>query len=240
LEVQVQAALPALFSELPKANFEIRSAEWLPLPATALYYQRSGPNGAPHAIVFVIAGKGARPLSIAGLLQAGLPGRHLQIAFQQERTELPRFRRFGAEAAFTEGWGLYAVSLGDALGLYPDESAKSDAAAVEMRCAVALVVDTGLHAKGWTRGQAFDYLRTHLGVDDPDAQSLIDWYATNPAEAMACMMGGIKFRAMHARAQQLLGSRFDLRDFHHEILKDGAMPLDILEAKMKAWMDASK
>jgi len=240
LEVPVQAALPALFSELPKSSFEIRGAEWLPQPATALYYEPGGPNGVPPAIVYVIAGKGARPLSIAGFLQAGLPGRHLQIALQQERADLPRFRRFGAEAAFTDGWGLYAVSLGEALGLYPDESSKSDAAAAEMRCAVALVVDTGLHAKGWTRGQAFDYLRTHLGVDDPDAQSLIDWYATNPAEAMACMMGGIKFRALRAHAQQLLGGRFDLREFHHEILKDGAMPLDILEAKMKAWMDASK
>ena len=240
LEAQVQAALPALFSELPKANFEIRSAEWLPLPATALYYQPGGPNGVPPAIVYVTAGKGARPLSIAGFLQAGTPGRHLQIALQQERADLPPFRRFGADAAFTEGWGMYAVSLGDAMGLYPDESAKSDAASAEMRCAVALVVDTGLHAKGWTRGQAFDYLRTHLGVGDPDAQSLIDWYATNPAEAMACMMGGMKFRALRARAQQMLGSRFDLREFHHEILKDGAMPLDILEAKMKAWMDASK
>ncbi|HEV7358375.1 MAG TPA: DUF885 domain-containing protein [Steroidobacteraceae bacterium] len=240
LEVQVHAALPTLFSELPKSNFEIRSSEWLPLPATALYYQPGGPNGVPPAVVFVSAGKAARPLSIAGFLQAGLPGRHLQIALQRERTDLPRFRRFGAEAAFTEGWGLYAVSLGEALGLYPDEPAKSDATAAEMRCAVALVVDTGLHAKGWTRGQAFDYLRTHLGVDDPDAQSLIDWYATNPAEAMACMMGGMKFRALRAHAQQLLGGRFDLREFHHEILKDGAMPPDILEAKMKAWMDASK
>ena len=240
LQTQVLAALPALFSELPKANLEIRGAEWLPMPAAALYYQRGGPNGAPPAILYVMAGKGARSTSVAGFLQEGLPGRHLQIALQQERADLPKFRRFGAEAAFTEGWGLYAVSLGDPLSLYPDEPAKSDAAAAEMRCAVALVVDTGLHAKGWTRGQAFDYLRTHLGVDDPDAQSLIDWYATNPAEAMACMMGGMRFRALRVHAQQVLGSRFDLREFHHEILKDGAMPLDILEAKLKVWMEASK
>ncbi len=154
LQSQVQAALPALFSELPKSNFEIRSAEWLPLPAAALYYQPGGANGVPPAILYVSAGKAARPLSIAGFLQEGVPGRHLQIALQQERADLPRFRRFGAEAAFTEGWGLYAVSLGEALGLYPDESAKADAASAEMRCAVALVVDSGLHAKGWTRGQA--------------------------------------------------------------------------------------
>ena len=240
LEAQVQTALPTLFSELPKSNFEIRATEWLPLPAAALFYQSRGPNGMPTAILYVNAGRGARPMSVAGFLKEGLPGRHLQIALQQERADLPRFRRFGSDAAFTEGWGLYAVSLGDALGLYADEAAKSDAASAEMRCAVALVVDSGLQAKGWTRGQAIDYLRTHLGVDDPDAQSLIDWYATNPAEAMACMMGGIKFRALRARAQQLLGSRFDPREFHLELLKDGAMPLDLLEAKMKAWMDAAK
>jgi uncharacterized protein (DUF885 family) len=240
LETQVQSALPTLFSELPKSEFEIRGSERLPVPAAALYYQPRGASGFPPAVLFVDAGKGSRPLSIAGFLQEGLPGRHLQMALQQERSDLPRFRRFGAEAAFTEGWALYAVSLGDALGLYQDESAKTSAVSVEMRCAVALVVDTGLHAKGWTRGQAFDYLRLHLGVDDVDAQTLIDWYATYPAEGLACMMGGTKFRALHARAQQVLGSRFDPREFHHEILKDGAMPLDMLEAKMKTWMEAAK
>jgi uncharacterized protein (DUF885 family) len=240
LQTQVKTALPALFSELPKSNFEIRGAEWLPLPAATLYYRPRGPNGVPPATLFVNVGKDAKPLSIAGFLQQGLPGRHLQIALQQERLDLPRFRRFGAAPAFTEGWGLYAASLGESLGVYADESAKSDAVSAEMRCAVALVVDTGLHAKRWTRGQALDYLRAHLGIDDLDARSLIDWYATNPAEGIACMMGGMKFRALRARAQQLLGSRFDLRNFHHEILKDGAMPLDILEAKMKTWMDASR
>ena len=101
------------------------------------------------------------------------------------------------------------------------------------------MVDTGLHAKGWTRGQAFDYLRVHLGVDDLDAQSLIDGYAASPAEALACV-GAVNFRALRSLAQQRLGARFDLREFHSEILQGGAMPLDILEAKMKAWMDASK
>ena len=102
------------------------------------------------------------------------------------------------------------------------------------------MVDTGVHAKGWTRRQGVEYLRAHLEIDDRDAQELIDSYAANPADALACMMGGLKFRALRARAQQLLGGRFDVREFHHEILRDGAMPLDILEAKMKAWTDASR
>jgi uncharacterized protein (DUF885 family) len=240
LEVQVRAALPAAFAETPPAEFEIRGTDWLPQPATPLYDRRGGPAGAPPAILYVNTLKAAKAtVSIAGFLQRGLPGEHFQIAVQQQRTDLPRFRRFGSEPSFTQGWGLYAASLGDALGLYTDESAKLDAAAVQMRCAVSLVVDTSLHTKGWTRSQAVDYLRTHLGIDGLDAQSLIDSYATSPADALACM-GEMKFRTLRAQAQQRLSSRFDLREFHSEILRGGAMPPDILEARMKSWMDASK
>lgn len=240
LQLQVLAALPAAFSESPKSELEIQGAEWLPQAAVPLYYQRGGPAGVPRAILFVDTGKGAKAaVSMASFLQLGLPGEHFQIALQQEQADLPRFRRFGAESAFTQGWGLYAVSLGDTLGLFSDESAKLDAAGAMRRCAVDLVVDTGLHAKGWTRGQAFDYLHAHLGVDDIDAQSLIDEYAASPAKALACV-GGMKFRALFTLAQQHFGSRFDLREFHSQVLQGGAMPLDILEAKMKGWMDASK
>jgi uncharacterized protein (DUF885 family) len=241
LQSQVQAALPTAFTEIPKAEFDIRAADWLPQPGIALYYQRKGSSGTEPAVLYVNSGKGARPtVSIAGFLQQALPGHHLQIALQQERMDLPRFRRFGAEPAFTEGWALYAASLGETLGLYTDESAKLDAAATRMRCAVALVVDTALQIKGWTRSQALDYVHAHLSIDDLDAQLLIDSYAANPGDALACMMGETRIRALRSRAQQTLGGRFDLRDFHTEILKDGAMPLDILETKMKAWMDASK
>jgi uncharacterized protein (DUF885 family) len=239
LEVQLQAALPAAFAETTPADLDIRGMEWLPQPAAPLYYQRGGPAGAPPAILYVNTLKTAKAFSIASFLQLGLPGEHFQIALQQQRTDLPRFRRFGSEPAFTRGWGLYAASLGDALGLYTDESAKLEAAAVQMRCAAGLVVDTSLHAKGWTRGQAIDYLRVHLGIDDLDAQSLIDSYASSPADALACM-GEMKFRALRARAQQRLSGRFDLREFHSEILQGGAMPLDILEAKMTGWLDALK
>ncbi len=241
LQAQIQPALPNAFSELPQTPLDIRAAEQLPRPAAAVYYQRGGPAGEPPAVLYInVKNANATTPSIAGFLQHALPGEHFQAALQQERTDLPRFRRFGDEPAFTEGWGLYAVSLGDSLGAFPDAAAEAGALAAELQCAAALVVDTGLHAKGWTRGQAVDYLRVHLGLDDADVQSLIDWYAASPADAMACMMGETKFRALRARAKQLLGGRFDLREFHTEILRDGAMPLDILETKMKLWMDASK
>jgi uncharacterized protein (DUF885 family) len=241
LQTQVQAGLPTAFGGNPTAEFDIRPTDWMPGPAMALYYQRRGPTGSPPAVLYVNSGKGARlSASIAGFLQRALPGEHFQSAIQQERTDLPRFRRFGIEPAFTQGWSLYAVSLGESLGLYTDESAKLDAISARMRCAVALVVDTSLQAKGWTRAQALDYLHAHLAIDDSDAQMLIDSYAARPGDCLACMMGDLKIQALRVRAQQALGGRFDLREFHTEILKDGAMPLDILETKMKAWMDASK
>jgi uncharacterized protein (DUF885 family) len=240
LEAQVRAAMPALFSDTPKAEFDILAADWLPMPASALYYEPPQRDGTWPAVLYVYTGRHAPKVSIASFLQQGLPGRHLQTALQEEHADLPRFRRFGAEPAFTEGWGLYAASLGEALGLYPDEAAKLDVEAAEMRCAMALVVDTGIHAKGWTRAHALEYLHAHSGIDDADAQAMIDWYAANPADGLACMMGGLKFRALRARLQQSLGSHFDAREFHAEILRDGAMPMDMLEAKMKTWADAPK
>ena len=239
LSLQVRAALPKLFSEIPSADLDIRGADWLSVPATPLTYQRPGAAGLPPAVLWVSLGNsGPRAVSIADFLQQAEPGHHFQIALQQQRIDLPRFRRFGSEAAFIEGWGLYAAGLGEELGLIAGDAARVDAAGAEMRCAVALVVDTGIHAKAWTRAQAFDYLHAHLAVDEADGQSLVDWYAANPADALACKIGETRIRAIRARAQQSLGGRFEVRDFHSEILKDGAMPMDILEAKMKAWMDA--
>jgi uncharacterized protein (DUF885 family) len=238
LAVQVRAAMPKLFSDSPPVEFDIRAAQpWLQ-PATLLSYQRPGPADMPPAVLWVNGG-GSDPaaVSISGFLEQAEPGHHFQLAIQQQRADLPRFRRYGGEAAFIDGWGLYAAWLGEELGLYPDEAAKRDAAKAEMRCAVAMVVDTGLHTQGWTRTRAFDYLHAHLGVGEAEAQSLIDGYAANPADALACELGEQKIRGIRVRAQQSLGERFDVHEFHSEILKDGAMPLDILEAKMKAWIN---
>jgi len=153
---------------------------------------------------------------------------------------LPRFRRFGFEPAFVDGWGLYAASLGEELGLYPDDAAKSGELVRQIACAAALVVDTGVHSEGWTRAQAEEYLRAQLGLDRPAADLLIDRIAARPAEALACTMGALKILALRAQAQQALGARFDVREFHAELLKDGAMPLEFLEAKMKSWVETQR
>jgi len=238
LEARVLAALPALFAQAPQADLDILGSVQLPEPTAALSYQRPGPGGNPPAALHVAtSGAAPRALSAAGFLQHAWPGYHYQFSLQIARADLPRFRRFGDEPAFVDGWGMYAASLGDELGVYADEAAKSDAAVAELRCAVGAVIDTGIQAKGWNRAKALDYLHAHLGIDDLDAEALIDWYVANPADALACMIGGLKIRSLRTHAQQALAGRFDVREFHTEILQDGAMPLDILEAKVKTWMD---
>ncbi len=267
LKVQTLAALPGLFSALPQADFEIRAAGALGDPGVAVWYQRAAPDGAAPAILYVNTATGARPatVDIAQFLQEALPGRHVQSALQQENAELPKFRRWGARwgaplwpaarlaaprfggapglggaPGFVQGWALYAASLGEEWGLYRDDEARRGAASAQLKCAAALVVDTGLHAKGWTRAQAVEYLRAQLALDDAGAALMTDRFVAEPAEALACKMGELKFQALRARAQQALGAKFDYREYHSEVLKDGAMPLDILDAKLQAWMEARR
>ena len=136
--------------------------------------------------------------------------------------------------------GLYAESLGEEMGLFRDDAARRNALLDQLKCAAALVVDTGLHAMDWTRARAVDYLQEQPAVDPADANRMIDRIVALPGDALACKMGELKFQALRSRAQQVLGPRFDVREFHSELLEDGAMPLDILEAKMKLWLDARR
>ena len=267
LKIQTLAALPGLFSALPQADFEIRASGAFGDAGAAVSYQRSAADGAAPAILYVNTAAGARPatVDIAQFLQEALPGRHVQSALQQENAELPKFRRWGARwgaprwaaprlaaprfggapglggaPGFVQGWALYAASLGEELGLYRDDEARRAAASAQLKCAAALVVDTGLHAKGWTRAQAVAYLRAQLALDDAGATLMTDRFVAEPAEALACKMGELKFQALRARAQQVLGVKFDYREYHSEVLKDGAMPLDILDAKLQVWMEAQR
>jgi uncharacterized protein (DUF885 family) len=241
LKAQTLAAIPALFSAAPTADFEIRAVALPGDAGTFPAYQPASPDGRTPAILYVNTGpNGARSatVDIASFLQEAIPGRHFQSALQRERADLPKFRRFGTEPAFVDGWALYAASLGEEMGLYRDDDAKRGALSAQLKCAVALVVDTGLHAQGWTRAQAIDYLRAQLAAEDGDAGLMADRFVALPGTALACKTGELRIQALRVLAQQKLGTRFDVREFHAEILKDGAMPLDILEAKMKLWMDA--
>jgi uncharacterized protein (DUF885 family) len=242
LKAQTLAAMPALFSAMPQADFEIRPVRAVNETTAVLAYQQAAPEGGTPATLSVITAPGKRPagVEIASFLREAIPGRHYQSALQQERADLPKFRRFGSEPAFVDGWALYAASLGDGLGLYRDDEAKRGALLGQLACAAALVVDTGLHAKGWTRAQAIDYLRVQLAADDATANLLADRFVALPGDALACKIGELKIQALRAHAEQALGARFDIHEFHAEILKDGAMPLDILEAKMQLWMETPR
>jgi uncharacterized protein (DUF885 family) len=241
LKQRTLAALPSAFSALPQADFEIRAFVPPQDPSARLEYQAAMPGSKIPAVLFVNTSPGApgsAAPAIADFLQEAIPGRHLQAALQRERTDLPRLRRFGSEPAFDDGWALYAASLGGDMGLYPDEESKRAALEGQLKCAAALVVDTGLNAKGWTHQQAVDYLKAKLGLDDAQAGLSTDRFVAEPADALACKMGELDIQSLRRRAQQALGARFDLREFHAEILKDGAMPLGVLDAKMKVWMEA--
>jgi uncharacterized protein (DUF885 family) len=210
-KVQTLAALPTLFADIPEADLDGAPAQEAPAGAT-----------------------------IARYLRDEIPGRHYQTLLQQSRADLPKFRRFGSDPAFVDGWALYAESLGEELGLYRDDEAKRNALFDQMECAVAVVADTGLHSEGWTRARAVDYLREQLGAGDADAALMADRFVALPGDALSCMMGELKIRALRVRAQQVMAGRFDVREFHSAILKDGAMPLDILEAKINLWMEAGR
>jgi uncharacterized protein (DUF885 family) len=240
LSTQVAANLSVLFSAAATAPYEIRASDYILLPATPLYYRAASPGPDQRAVLYVNSREITPKPVVASFLEQALPGHHYQSSLAQSRLDLPRFRRFDAEPAFVAGWGLYAASLGEELGTYASDLDRYQALTLQMRCALALVVDTGLHSLGWTRARSLEYLHAQMSIEDNDAGGLVDLYAAMPGDALSCAMGALKLRALRSRAQQALGARFDIHEFHAQILKDGAMPLDILEAKMNAWLEASK
>jgi uncharacterized protein (DUF885 family) len=172
-------------------------------------------------------------------LREAVPGHHFQLALQEERADLPRFRRFGGAPAFIAGWGLYAASLGEELGLYREPAARFGALLAELTCAAGVVIDTGLHAQNWSRAQALDYLRQKVPLDEMAAANLVDRDLALPGEALSCLAGFSKLESLRMRAQQALGARFDEQAFHAELLRNGALPLDLLEAEVQRWVEVT-
>ena len=165
-----------------------------------------------------------------------MPGHHLQIALQQELGGMPNFRRFLGFTAFVEGWGLYSERLGYDLGLYKDPYSRFGQLTYDMWRAVRLVVDTGIHYKGWTRQQAIDFFAANAAKTEHDIVNEIDRYISMPGQALAYKIGQLKILRLRERAEQQLGAEFDIRAFHDALLGGGALPLDILEQRMDAWL----
>ena len=236
---RIDPELPRLFDRLPRLPYGVATIPSYAAPAQATAYYVSGsPDSHQSGTYFVNTYKlDARPTWEMEALTAheAVPGHHLQIALSQEMHDLPEFRRYAGYTAFTEGWGLYAESLGSELGLYRDPYSKFGQLSYDMWRAIRLVLDTGIHDRGWTREQAIEYFRANSAKSEQDITSEVDRYIVMPGQALAYKSGELAIREMRLRAEREQGSRFDIRAFHDELLSQGALPLDILDARMEEW-----
>lgn len=242
LRERVAAGLDELFDLNPAAGYEIRPVEaYRERSAADASYQRPAADDSRPGIFYVNTHDlSARPLWAAEslFLHQAVPGHHYQIALQQAQTDLPRFRRFGGNTAFIEGWALYAESLGRELGVYEDPYQYFGMLNAELWRAVRLVVDTGLHLHGWNREEVIAYMFAHSSVGQTRAVAEAERYMAIPSEALAYKVGQLRFEEIRQRAERELGDAFDIRAFHNLILRNGALPLDILESEVAAWIVA--
>lgn len=235
---RADAELPRLFAELPRTPYGIRPMEAFE-GNNADNYSRPALDGSRagffNANVNNLAGRPSHEME-AVLLHETVPGHHLQIARAQELQGLPAFRRSGGYVAYSEGWALYAESLGYEMGFYQDPYMRFGALTAEMMRACRLVIDTGLHSKDWGRERSIRYLMENAGLKEGFAIAEVDRYITNPGQALGYKIGELRIKALRARAARALGERFDVRRFHNAVLDDGALPLTVLEARIDEWI----
>ena len=239
---QVMEAAPQWFSDLPESALEVRAVEpWREATASIAFYNSPAPDGSRPGIYYVNLSDMTQVLKpqIEGIsYHEGAPGHHFQIAYAQEMEGLPRFRRFGGYGAYAEGWGLYSERLGKEMGFYQDPFSDFGRLSTELWRAVRLVVDTGLHAKRWSREEAIAYFQQNSLLSERDIVKEVERYITNPGQATSYKIGDLKIMELRARAQAALGERFDIRDFHAVVLGSGSVPLEVLEDQVDAWIAA--
>ena len=239
---QMQPKLPELFGVVPGAPVTVEPMPDFE-PGNATHYQTGTPDGKrPGRVVVAVANFGQRSLidDEAIAYHEGVPGHHMQLSVAQTLPELPKFRQHGGNSGYVEGWALYAEQLGREVGFYQDPVSDYGRLSSELFRAVRLVVDTGIHSKGWTRDQVIEFFRKTDAVDEPTIQSETDRYIAWPAQALAYKLGQLKFRELRERAQKQLGTRFDVRAFHDEMLNGGVLPLDLLDSRTNQWIAAQK
>lgn len=236
----VDLRIAELFSTIPKSKLEIRPVpEFREKGEAGGSYQQGAPDGSrPGVFYFNTYDLPSRttPGVETLYLHEGAPGHHFQISLAQENTALPPFQRFGGNTAYVEGWALYAESLGPELGLLTDPYQLQGSYDDEMLRAMRLVVDTGLHSKGWTRDQSIKYMLDHSAMGVTDATSEVERYIAIPSQALAYKIGALTIRRLRTKAEKALGPKFDVKAFHAEVLMTGALPLKVLEKKIDAWI----
>jgi uncharacterized protein (DUF885 family) len=240
----IDSLLPKLFADFPKADYEIRPVEaFRAASAAGASYQSASPDGKRPGIFYINTHNlKAQPrfgLETLSLHEAS-PGHHFQISIQQELTDLPRIRRFNGYVSYSEGWALYAESIGKELGVFTDPYQWYGRLSDEMLRAMRLVVDTGLHAKGWTREQSIQYMLDNSSLAESDVIAEVERYIVWPGQALGYKLGQLHISALRARAQTQLGTSFDVREFHSQILRDGAVPMNVLTAKIDRWIEAKR
>ena len=241
LSKRIDPKLTQLFGKLPRAPYGVEPIPDYEAPAsTTAYYRRPAADGSRPGTFFANTyALDQRPTyEMAALtIHEAVPGHHLQISLAQELENMPNFRKYGGYTAFTEGWGLYSESLGEEMGMYTDPYDKFGQLSYEMWRAVRLVVDTGMHHKRWTRQQAIDFFHENTGLSELNIISEVDRYIVWPGQALAYKIGELKIKELRAIATETLGEDFDIRDFHDTVLGQGALPLNLLEAQVLAWME---
>jgi uncharacterized protein (DUF885 family) len=240
----MQAKLPSLFGHLPKAPFEVVAMpDFLEKTAPPAYYEAGTPDGSrPGRLEIDTYNATDRNLYAVEAIayHEGIPGHHLQISISQELNGVPAFRKYGGYTAFVEGWALYAEHLGKDAGFYQDPYSDYGRLEADIWRAIRLVVDTGVHSQHWTRQQMVEYFHDHSAIDETSIQAEVDRYVAWPGQALAYKIGQLKILELRARAQKALGDKFDMRAFHDQVLDTGALPLDVLEARIDAWIAGQK
>jgi uncharacterized protein (DUF885 family) len=236
--------MPKLFGRLPKAQVEVRQTEaFREADASGAEYNQGSPDGSRPGYIMVNTSNPTSRKTItmeSTAYHEGIPGHHLQISIQQELSTLPPFRQQGGNTAYVEGWALYSERLGKEVGFYKDPYSDYGRLQDEMLRAIRLVVDTGFHYKRWTRDQVVQYFHDHSATDEVEVQSETNRYISWPAQALGYKIGQLKILELRERSKRELGAQFDIRQFHDEILGAGALPLDVLEARVNNWVASKK
>jgi uncharacterized protein (DUF885 family) len=232
-----------LFDKAPKAAFEVRRIEAYREKTTAANYNAGSEDGSRPGI-FYFPSPEPTDYSIVGtedlFLHEAIPGHHYQIMLKIENKSLPAFRRFLNYGSYTEGWGLYTESLGKELGLYTDPYQYFGMLTAEMHRAIRLVVDAGMHSQGWTREQAIQYSKDHEAASEQNIVSEIERYMGNPGQALSYKVGQLKILGLRAKAEKELGDKFNIKEFHNQVLDSGSLPLCTLEEKIDFWIEKMK